>query len=257
MEHIFKKKYGQNFLQDQNILSKIYNSINPTPKDLIIEIGAGSGNLTKWLIKYEATLICFEIDKSLEAQLKTLESTKTSIIFEDFLTIDLKKTLSKYKYEKIYIIANIPYYITTPIIEKINEELPETNQMILMVQKEVADRLTARPKSKDYGYITVLLNYSYDIRKLFNVSKSCFYPTPKIDSAIISLNQKYKEKTDYVKLKSFLKSAFQYKRKNLKNNLKAYDLSKIEEILKQYNYSLLNRAEEIPIEIYIKIIQNL
>ena len=236
-EHIFKKKYGQNFLNDQGILQKIYKSISPNPNDLIIEVGPGSGNLTKWLQKYNCNIICYEIDK----------------FFKDFLEADLTADLSNIQYENLYVIANIPDYITTPIIKKITFANINPQGLVLMVQKEVADRLSAKPKTKDYGYITVLLNYFYDIKKLFNVSKNCFYPRPNVDSAIIKLTPNNKEKTDFNIFNNLIESAFQFKRKNLRNNLKTFNLDIISPVLEANGYSLNNRAEEIPIEVYIEI----
>lgn len=252
-EHIFKKKYGQNFLNDQGILQKIYTSISPNPNDLIIEVGPGSGNLTKWLQKYNCNIICYEIDKSLQEQLKSIKNEKTQIFFKDFLEADLTADLSTIKYENLYVIANIPYYITTPIIKKITFANINPQGLVLMVQKEVADRLSAKPQTKDYGYITVLLNYFYDIKKLFNVSKNCFYPRPNVDSAIIKLTPNNKEKTDFNIFNNLIESAFQFKRKNLRNNLKNFNLDIISPVLEANGYSLNNRAEEIPIEVYIEI----
>lgn len=252
-EHIFKKKYGQNFLNDRGILQKIYKSISPNPNDLIIEVGPGSGNLTKWLQKYNCNIICYEIDESLQEQLKSIKNEKTQIFFKDFLEADLTVDLSTIKYENLYVIANIPYYITTPIIKKITFANINPQGLVLMVQKEVADRLSAKPKTKDYGYITVLLNYFYDIKKLFNVSKNCFYPRPNVDSAIIKLTPNNKEKTDFNIFNNLIESAFQFKRKNLRNNLKTFNLDIISPVLEANGYSLNNRAEEIPIEVYIEI----
>lgn len=252
-EHIFKKKYGQNFLNDQGILQKIYTSISPNPNDLIIEVGPGSGNLTKWLQKHNCNIICYEIDKSLQEQLESIKNEKTQIFFKDFLEADLTADLSNIQYENLYVIANIPYYITTPIIKKITFANINPQGLVLMVQKEVADRLSANPKTKDYGYITVLLNYFYDIKKLFNVSKNCFYPRPNVDSAIIKLTPNNKEKTDFNIFNNLIESAFQFKRKNLRNNLKTFNLDIISSVLEANGYSLNNRAEEIPIEVYIEI----
>lgn len=114
LDHKFKKQYGQNFLMDKNILNKICESISPCNNDLIIEIGPGSGNLTKELKKYGANLVCFEIDKSLDKYLHLLEDDKTKIVYEDFMNINLDEFVKNYNYENIYVIANIPYYITTP-----------------------------------------------------------------------------------------------------------------------------------------------
>ena len=254
IEHKFKKKYGQNFLMDNNILNKIYLSIKPDEEDLIIEIGPGSGNLTKYLKEYKSNLICFEIDESLKDKLSKYEDDKTKIIFEDFMNASLDYYLEDIKYKDIYVIANIPYYITTPIIEKLTFSNLGIKSMVLMVQKEVADRLASKPGTKDYGYITAFLNCFYKISKLFNVSRGCFYPIPNVDSAIIKLDSINRDIKDVDKLNRLLKDAFKFKRKNLRNNLKDYDLIKIEELLKQYGFSLSDRAEDIPVEVYIQLV---
>ena len=256
-QHIFKKKYGQNFLNDQNILEKISKSVTPTEKDLIIEIGPGSGNLTKWLQKYNCNIICYEIDESLKSTLSLLENPKTKIIYKDILSANIKEDIKDINYENLYVIANIPYYITTPIIEKLTFSNLNPKAIILMMQKELGERLTSKPHSRSYGYITALLNYFYDIKILFNVSKKCFYPVPKVDSVVVRFNPIERPKTNIDKLNKFLKDSFQFKRKNLRNNLKNYDLNKVDIILKKNGYSLANRAEDIPIEVYIDIIDNL
>ena len=174
LDHKFKKQYGQNFLMDKIILDKISSSICPGKNDLIIEIGPGSGNLTKRLKEYEANLVCFEIDKSLDKYLNLLEDDKTKIVYEDFMNVNLDEFVKKYNYENIYVIANIPYYITTPIIEKITFSNIRVKSLLLMVQNEVADRLSSTNGNREYGYITVLLNAFYDINKLFNVNKNSF-----------------------------------------------------------------------------------
>lgn len=255
IDHKFKKKYGQNFLMDNNILNKIYLSIKPNEDDLIIEIGPGSGNLTKYLKEYDSNLICFEIDESLRDKLVRYEDEKTRIIFEDFMNVSLEDCLKNIEYKDIYVIANIPYYITTPIIEKLTFSNLNIKSMVLMVQKEVADRLASRPGTKDYGYITVFLNCFYKINKLFNVSRGCFYPVPNVDSAIIKLDSIDRNIKDIDKLNRLLKDAFKFKRKNLRNNLKGYDLVKIEDLLKQYGYSLSDRAEDIPVDVYIQLVE--
>lgn len=257
IDHKFKKKYGQNFLMDNNILNKIYLSITPDEDDLIIEIGPGSGNLTKYLKEYKSKLICFEIDESLKDKLAKYEDEKTKIIFEDFMNASLDDCLKEIKYNDIYVIANIPYYITTPIIEKLTFSNLSIKSMVLMVQKEVADRLSSRPGTKDYGYITAFLNCFYEINKLFNVSRGCFYPVPNVDSAIIKLESINRDIKDRDKLNKLLKDAFKFKRKNLRNNLKNYNLDVIEDVLKQNGFSLSDRAENIPIDVYIELVNRL
>lgn len=257
IDHKFKKQYGQNFLMDKNILDKISNSICPSENDLIIEIGPGSGNLTKRLKEYKASLVCFEIDKSLDKYLNLLENDKTKIVYEDFMNVNLEVFVKKYNYENIYFIANIPYYITTPIIEKITFSNIKVKSLLLMVQKEVADRLSSANGNREYGYITVLLNAFYDIHKLFNVNRNSFYPVPNVDSAIIKLDSIECNLLNFEKFNKLIKNAFRFKRKTLKNNLIGYDLNLVDSLLGEYGYSLSNRAEEIPVDVYINIANKL
>ena len=257
LDHKFKKQYGQNFLMDKNILDKISSSICPGKNDLIIEIGPGSGNLTKRLKEYKASLVCFEIDKSLDKYLNLLEDDKTKVVYEDFINVNLEEFVKNYNYENIYVIANIPYYITTPIIEKITFSNIKVKSLLLMVQKEVADRLSSTNGSREYGYITVLLNAFYNINKLFNVNRNSFYPVPNVDSAIIKLDSKECNLLNFEKFNKLIKNAFRFKRKTLKNNLIGYDLNLVDSLLGKYGYSLSNRAEEIPVDVYINVANKL
>ena len=155
--------------------------------------------------------------------------------------------------------ANLPYYITTPIILKVIEEDLNLKSLTVMVQKEVGDRFTTRPGSREYGSITVFLNYYFEIKKLFDVSRNCFYPKPNVESCVLKLIPK-KEK---IKLKNeekffnLIKDSFRFKRKTLKNNLSDYDLEKVESILKKYNLDLSIRAENLSLEIFAEISNNL
>lgn len=258
--HHFKKKFGQNFLKDDNIITKIVNSANIEQPALIIEIGPGSGALTKKLIE-KGNVLAYEIDKELEQPLKKTfqDCNHISFIFDDFLTRNIKEDISKKSFQHLYIIANLPYYITTPIITKLIEEKIPIDQMILMVQKEVGNRFSAQPGTKDYSSITVFLNYYFDIKKLFEVSRKNFYPQPNVDSMMISFQKKknkpvVKEEEKFLKL---IRDSFQYKRKNLRNNLKNYPLDKIEETLKKYGMDLNIRAENIPLSLFVEISNNL
>lgn len=253
----FKKKFGQNFLRDDSTIDKIVSSIAPTPEDLIIEIGPGAGSLTKKLKSYNCQLIAFEIDEDTKKYLLPLEDEKTKIVYQDFLECQLTEFLKKLNYKNLYIIGNLPYYITTPIIEHIIDSKVNPKDIVIMVQKEVADRFLAKPKTKEYGYMTVLLSYNFELSRITDVGKNAFYPVPKVESTVLKLHQKELEKLDYEKFKDFLKSAFQFKRKTLRNNLKSYDLKSIENILSTRGYSLSNRAEEIDLETYIEIIKNI
>jgi len=254
----YKKNWGQNFLIDETVKNEIVNSINPKKDDLIIEIGPGIGAITTKLKKYNSFLIGVEIDTDTKKYLDKLEDDKTRFIYKDFLSTSFSSIVDNKTYTNIYFIGNLPYYITTPIIEKITELELENMEMVTMVQKEVADRFLAKPHSKNYGYMTVLLNYYYDINKVCDVKKECFYPVPKVDSTVVKfIPKKDKVKIDVEKFKTFLKICFKYKRKNLKNNLNKYDLSKIEDILNKKELSLSNRAEDIDLMTFIDLFNNL
>lgn len=253
----FKKKYGQNFLKNESIANKIVSAISPTEKDLIIEIGPGAGAITKKLKTYGAKLIAFEIDTDTKKYLDTLEDDKTTIIYEDFLTVNIKEIIKNYNYEKLYIIGNLPYYITTPILEKIIDERINPESIVVMVQKEVGERFTAKPHTKEYGYMTVLLNYWFDLEKVTNVNRSEFIPSPNVDSMVIKLNKKATIDVNYDKFKKILMDSFKYKRKTISNNLKEYDKTKLEAILKKYNKTLNSRAEELELNIFIEFCKNI
>lgn len=253
----FKKKYGQNFLKSEQISNLIVDSIKPTNKDLIIEIGPGSGMLTKKLKRYNTKLVAYEIDTELSKFLSNIEDTNTKVIYEDFLSADIKKVIDEYNYEKIYVIGNLPYYITTPIIEKIIDSGLDPESITIMVQKEVGERFLAKPCSKDYGYMTVLLNYWYKIDKITNVPRNNFYPEPNVDSMVIKLSKKERININYQKFNTILKDSFQFKRKTINNNLKKYNRQIVENILAKHNYSLNSRAEELSIETFIDLANNL
>ena len=253
LEHNFKKKYGQNFLQDNNIIKKIVNTCDTDADDLIIEIGPGSGALTSELVK-KSQVLAYEIDLELKEELANrFNSDNIYFIFDDFLNRNLMDDLSKYNYKKLFVIANLPYYITTPIINKIIDEKVDVTKMVLMVQKEVGERFSANVGTKDYSSITIFLQYYFDIKKEFVVSRNVFYPKPNVDSIIISFTKKdkrYNVKNEELFFK-IVKDSYRQKRKTLKNNLKEYDFQKIEEVLIKHNLPLDIRAENIPIDIFI------
>ena len=259
-QHNFKKKFGQNFLNDENILNKIIKESNIPEDTLVIEIGPGAGALTNKLKDVAQNVLAYEIDLDLQNILiDKFKDTNVKIIWEDFLNRNIKEDIKDYNNKNIYVIANIPYYITTPIIEKIIDSGVDVEKIVIMVQKEVGDRFSAKPGSKEYGSISVFLNYFYNIKELFIVSKNCFTPRPNVDSVILSLEKK-KDKpqvNDEKVLFRLIKDSFRFKRKNLRNNLKEYDLEKIATVLKKYNKDLTTRAETLSLEEFIEISNNL
>ena len=253
----FKKKFGQNFLKDQNILDKIVNKSEVDKDTLVIEIGVGAAALTKTVAPNAYKVLGYEIDTTLKPILedKLKEYNNIDIIYDDFLNRNVNEDIKKYNYKKLYVIANLPYYITTPIITKLIDDNVNVDKMVVMVQKEVGDRFNAKPDTKNYNSLTVFLNYYFDINKLMDVSRKCFVPEPNVDSVIIELKRK-ETKYDVKNEKIFFKlvrDAFTHKRKNLRNNLKGYDLEKIENVLKEYNLDLNVRAEHLTIDQFINI----
>lgn len=253
----YKKSLGQNFLMDKNIIHKISDSINPNEEDLIVEIGPGAGALTKELVKKNCDVICFEIDTRLKEILEGIESKRLKIVFNDFLKVNLKEYIDEKKYKNIYFVGNLPYYITTAIINKIIDE-SNPYEITVMVQKEVGDRFMSKPNSRDYSSLSVFLQYNFDVTNVVNVNKRCFEPVPKVDSVVVKLskNKKFKANNEE-KFYKFVKDSFTQKRKNLRNNLRNYNLEKIEEELKKYNKDLTARAESLTVEEFVNISNNI
>ncbi len=257
----FKKNFGQNFIIDNNIIKNIVTKSQIKDNSLIIEIGPGAGSLTSELGLKARQVVCFEVDTNLKPILdETLKDfNNIDIFYEDFLKVDLKEILKNYNYDYIYVIANLPYYITTPIIMKLIEEKIDLEKIVVMVQKEVGNRFKAKPGSKDYSSLSVFLDYYFDVQKIMDVSKNVFIPKPKVDSIVVSFNKKekmYKVLNEDLFFK-LVRDAFKQKRKTIKNNLKDYDLAKIENILKKHGFNFQTRAEQIPIDIFIEIANNL
>lgn len=254
-----KKRYGQNFLIDNNVIKKITNEVSSSSSDLIIEIGPGKGALTKELKKKDSYIIAYEIDTDLVTTLEKLENEKVKVIYKDILTTNIKEDINNINYSELYIVGNLPYYITTPIIEHIIKQNLVFKKFTIMVQKEVADRFMAKPKSKDYGYITLVLKYFFDTFKVCDVSKYSFNPVPKVESAVISFIPRVnKEKIDVDKYFDFLKIIFRQKRKTLKNNVSnIYNWDKIIKVLVKYNISESCRAEELEEQVILDIFKSI
>ena len=254
---VFKKKYGQNFIIDENIINAIINKSAIDKETLVIEIGPGSGALTIKLAETAKNVLCYEIDTSLREILSDVlkDCKNVEIIYDDFLKRNVLLDIKKYKYNSLYVVANLPYYITTPIIVKLIEDNIDVKKIVVMVQKEVGNRFRAKPGSRDYNSLSVFLNYLYDVKKIMDVSKNVFMPKPNVDSIVVEFNKK--EKNLSIKNKELffklIRDSFRQKRKTIKNNLKGYDLEKVEKILKKHNLSLSSRAERISTEIFAEI----
>lgn len=241
------KKFGQNFLIDLNTIKKIVETTNIDKNTCVIEVGPGIGALSEQLAYKAGHVCCFEIDTRLKDVLKESlgEFENVEIIFQDFLTVDLKTVVNKFKeeYEKVCIVANLPYYITTDILEHIITSGAALTSIHAMVQKEVALKYTD-PTFK--SPLTFMIESVGDISLDMNVSKNVFSPAPRVDSAIISIriHQEYNPL-----LTNLLKTSFTQKRKTIYNNLKTF-FGNTTEVLEKCHIDIKKRPEELTIEDY-------
>lgn len=263
------KRLGQNFLISDEAVNGIIESSNISKEDLVIEIGPGLGTLTKPLLENAGKVICIELDNRmlgiLEDRFKLYNSFQ--IINGDVLKVDLKKLIKENKTGEIKyvkIVANLPYYITTPIIMKLLEDRLDIISITVMVQKEVAQRLTAKPGEKFSGAITYAINYYTEPKRIFDVNKISFIPSPEVDSTVIKLDVLKKPKIE-VKNKELMfkiiKVAFMQKRKTLLNALKNSNVfdskEQIEQILKKLNINSEIRAEKLTLEDFADIVDEM
>lgn len=220
----FSKSLGQNFLIDGNIINNIAETAELDENSGVIEIGPGFGTLTQVLCSKAKKVVAIEVDKSLEKVHKeTLDYNNIKIIYEDFMKVDVVKLIDEeFQGMDVKIVANLPYYITTPIIMKILEERYKISKIVVMVQKEVAERLNSTAGSKEYGAITLAVNYRADTRIAMIVPNTVFMPRPKVDSAVISfdiLDKPRIQVLDENMLFAVIKASFGQRRKTLLNGL--------------------------------------
>ncbi len=242
------KRFGQNYLVDQNIVRKIIAEFNPKQNERILEIGPGRGILTEHLANSSAEINAVEIDKRVIEELRE-KFPDVVFINEDFLKVDLGKLFHQNKFR---IIGNIPYNITSQILFKLINSLEYVEDALFMVQYEVAKRIDSKPRTKDYGILGVILNYFFDVKFCFKVPATVFKPKPKVDSAIIKLTPRnIRQDFDKKLFIDIVKASFGNRRKNLKNSLsnsifRVYDLS-------SFPVDLTKRAEELSIDDYLII----
>ena len=262
-EFTFKKKFGQNFLIDNHVLNKIISSAEIDENDVVIEIGPGIGTLTAEVAKKAFKVVAVEIDRTLVPILcDTLSDfDNIEIINEDILKVDIREIAKRYFDKNIKIVANLPYYITTPIIMEILEKRFPVESITVMVQKEVAYRMGAKPSSKDYGALSLSVQYFCEPYIVANVPRNCFMPRPNVDSAVIKLTvlEEPFVKTNDIKLMfHIIKLAFSQRRKTLLNclfNSGDFGFSKeeITEVLNEVGFVEKIRGETLGLSDFGKI----
>ena len=257
-----KKKFGQNFLIDESVLENIVENAEITMNDFVIEIGPGLGNLTKRLCEKAGHVVVIEIDKEMVEILKAEYSYihNLEIIEADVMKIDLKEVVAKANGKNVKVVANLPYYITTPILMKLLEEEPGLDLIEIMVQKEVADRICAEPTGRDFGAITVAVNYYAEPRYMETVPSNAFLPPPAVDSAVMRLDilKKPKVQVDKKLFFEIVKASFAMKRKTLLNSLgsagiRGINKEKLAKILEDLEIDLNCRAERLSLENFAAI----
>lgn len=257
---IVKKQYGQNFLLDDNILKNIVKSAELKKDTNVIEIGPGLGFLTNYLQQATTNVLCYEIDEQMVEHLNEL-NYNISIINDDFLKRNLNKDFKNIfdNSNNITLVANLPYYITTPILLKVLEETTRIDKMIVMMQTEVAKRLCGKPSTKDYNALSVLIQYFTNPRIIFNVSPKSFFPEPNVESSVVMFEKKEEPLLEVENLDFFLKfnrNIFAQRRKTLYNNIqKAYNYDKglIKKIIKENNLDESVRSEELDVSQIVKL----
>ncbi len=252
IQHRARKHLGQNFLQDQSVIQNILHVFGPKEKDKVIEIGPGLGALTHPLMNQLGHLTVIEIDRDLQRYWQTQYPHQMDVLCADALTVDFSALGSDLR-----VIGNLPYNISTPLLFHLLTYCACIQDMHFMLQKEVVDRLCAQPNTKNYGRLSIMVQYHCDVECLFLVAPEAFHPKPKVNSAVVRLTPHTTPcypMVDKEALKSLVASAFSMRRKTLANNLK--NIISVEE-LRQLDIDPTQRPEQIPIEAYVRIVQSI
>ena len=263
-DFVFQKSFGQNFLIDTHVLEKIISAAEITENDFVLEIGPGIGTMTQYLADAAREVVAVEIDKNLIPILKdTLkEWDNVTVLNEDILKVDIRRlAMDKNGGRPIKVVANLPYYITTPIVMGLFEKQVPIESITIMVQKEVAQRMQEEPGSKDYGALSLAVQYYASPQIVANVPPNCFMPRPKVGSAVIKL-ERYPEPPVEVKdeklMFSIIRASFNQRRKTLVNGLKNaaeihFTKEEIEEALTKCGIPLNVRGEALSLEQFAEI----
>lgn len=263
-DFVFQKKYGQNFLIDTHVLDKIVNAAGITKEDFVLEIGPGIGTMTQYLADAAGKVFAVEIDRALIPILEdTLRDfTNVTIINEDILKVDIKKLAEEHNSGKpIKVVANLPYYITTPIIMGLFESHVPIDSITVMVQKEVADRMQVGPGTKDYGALSLAVQYYAKPYIVANVPPNCFMPRPKVGSAVIRLTRHEKPPVavkDEKLMFRLIRASFNQRRKTLANGLNNspelfFSKETIQKAIESCGFSAGIRGEALTLQDFAKL----
>ncbi|PPK48822.1 16S rRNA (adenine(1518)-N(6)/adenine(1519)-N(6))-dimethyltransferase RsmA [Clostridium algidicarnis] len=258
----FTKTLGQNFLVDDKVIEDLVNGAEITSQDFVIEIGPGVGTVTREILKKAKRVTAIEIDRDLIPILveELREFDNFQLVHKDALKIDYNEIIGEET--KVKLVANLPYYLTTPIIARLLNGKYDFQSLTVMIQKEVADRIHAKPSTKEYGALSLLVQYYCDTSVIRTVSPTCFLPRPKVDSIIIRLDRLSKPRVEVTNEELFFKiirSSFNMRRKTLPNGLKVLGFSKelIEQAFKSSNIDVMRRGETLSIEEFAMLANNI
>ncbi|MBB6630096.1 16S rRNA (adenine(1518)-N(6)/adenine(1519)-N(6))-dimethyltransferase RsmA [Clostridium algidicarnis] len=258
----FTKTLGQNFLVDDKVIEDLVNGAEITSQDFVIEIGPGVGTVTREILKKAKRVTAIEIDRDLIPILveELREFDNFQLVHKDALKIDYNEIIGEET--KVKLVANLPYYLTTPIIARLLNGKYDFQSLTVMIQKEVADRIHAKPSTKEYGSLSLLVQYYCDTSVIRTVSPTCFLPRPKVDSIIIRLDRLSKPRVEVTNEELFFKiirSSFNMRRKTLPNGLKVLGFSKelIEQAFKSSNIDVMRRGETLSIEEFAMLANNI
>ncbi|HQZ95143.1 MAG TPA: 16S rRNA (adenine(1518)-N(6)/adenine(1519)-N(6))-dimethyltransferase RsmA [Pyrinomonadaceae bacterium] len=253
-----KKSLGQNFLKDESVIDRIVAALNISEGETVVEIGPGRGALTDRLVSTGVNVIAIEIDRELVPILRTQFhfNPNFKIVEADILTCDLESIIAGSDPAKTKLIGNLPYYISTPIIQHLIEYRHLFSRMLLMLQREVVERLTAKPGESERGFITVMVEDALDAKHLFDVEPRAFFPAPKVWSSVMSLEPKVSEIIDDKAFRRLVSVGFSQKRKTIQNNLKTA-FPNASELLTASGIEPIRRAETLTLDEWKKLAGNI
>jgi 16S rRNA (adenine1518-N6/adenine1519-N6)-dimethyltransferase len=250
LKHFARKRFGQHFLVDLGVIDKIIFAISPQPEDCVVEIGPGMGAMTEPLLRQLSRLCVVELDKDLVTELE--RNPNLSVISSDVLKVDFKKILNTFCAggKKLRVVGNLPYNISTPILFHLMNFVNIIKDQHFMLQKEVVERMVARPSSAAYGRLSVMLQWRYDMESIFDVEPESFDPPPRVRSAVVRMHPK-QDNSDisFHAFHNLVRVAFSQRRKLLRHTLGHW----LEEFQYRGNFEMKRRAEEVSVQEYIEL----